>query len=46
VKPLSYSTIEKTFFKELLCKKALDTSIELGMEEGTNPRLLALDWVI
>ena len=46
VKPLSYSTIEKTFFKELLCKKALDTPIELGMEEGTNPRLLEREQLI
>jgi hypothetical protein len=39
-KPMSYSTIERSFFKEFLFKKALDTPIDLGMEEGTNPRLL------
>ncbi len=39
-KPMSYSTIERSFFKEFLFKKALDTAIDLGMEEGTNPRLL------
>jgi len=39
-KPMSYSTIEKTFFREFLYKKALETPIDLGMEEGTNPRLL------
>ncbi len=39
-KPMSYSTIERSFFREFLYKKALDTPIDLGMEEGTNPRLL------
>jgi hypothetical protein len=45
-KPLSYSTIERTFFSEFLYKKALDTPIELGMEEGTNPRLLEREQLI
>lgn len=39
-RPLSYSTVEKTFFRELLYKKALDSPIEQGMEQGTNPRLV------
>ena len=39
-KPVSYATIERTFFKEFLYKRALDTPIDLGMEAGTNPRLL------
>jgi hypothetical protein len=39
-KPLSYSTIERTFFKEFLYKKALETPIDSGMEDGSNPRML------
>lgn len=38
--PLSYTTIERTFFKELLYKKALDTPIDEGLEQGSNPRML------
>jgi hypothetical protein len=39
-RPLSYTTIERSFFREFLYKKALDTPIDAGMEEGTNPRQL------
>jgi hypothetical protein len=45
-KPMSYSTIERSFFREFLYKKALDTAIDLGMEEGTNPRLLEREQLI
>lgn len=45
-KPMSYSTIEKTFFREFLYKKALDTPIDLGMEEGTNARILERNQLI
>lgn len=45
-KPMSYSTIERSFFREFLYKKALDTPIDLGMEEGTNPRLLEREQLI
>jgi hypothetical protein len=45
-RPLAYSTIERTFFKELLYKKALDTSLDEGMEQGTNPRLLEREQMI
>ena len=39
-RPLSYTTIERSFFREFLYKKALDTRIDSGMEEGNNPRQL------
>jgi hypothetical protein len=45
-KPMSYNTIERSFFREFLHKKALDTAIDLGMEEGTNPRLLEREQLI
>jgi len=45
-RPLSYSTIEKTFFKEFLYKKALDISIEEGMESGTNVRVLEREQLV
>jgi hypothetical protein len=44
--PMSYATIERSFFKEFLFKDALDTAIDLGMEEGTNPRLLEREQLI
>lgn len=39
-RPLSYNTLERSFFREFLYKKALDTPIDAGMEEGVNPRQL------
>lgn len=39
-RPLSYTSIERCFFKELLHKKALDSPIDEGLEQGTNPRML------
>jgi hypothetical protein len=45
-RPLAYSTIERTFFRELLYKKALDTPIDEGMEQGTNPRFLEREQMI
>jgi len=39
-KPMSYSTLEKTFFSEFLYKKALENPIGEGLEQGTNPRML------
>ena len=39
-KPLSYNTIERSVFREFLYKKALDTPIDMGIEDGSNPRLL------
>ncbi len=39
-RPLSYNTIERSFFREFLYKKALDTPIDAGIEEGNNSRQL------
>ena len=39
-RPLSYTAIERSFFKEFLHKKALDSPIEMGLEQGNNPRQL------
>jgi hypothetical protein len=39
-RPISYNTIERSFFKEFLYKSALDSPISMGMEDGTNPRML------
>ena len=39
-RPLAYQTLERTFFAELLYKKALDSPIGQGVETGENPRLV------
>ena len=39
-RPLSYTSIERSFFKELLHKRALDSQIDVGLEQGNNPRQL------
>jgi len=39
-RPLSYNSIERSFFKELLHKRALDGPIDVGLEQGNNPRQL------
>lgn len=39
-RPLAYNTIERSFFREFLYKKALETPIDEGMEDGTNPRMV------
>lgn len=39
-RPLAYNSIERSFFKEFLYKKALDSPIDEGMEQGRNPRVL------
>lgn len=45
-RPLSYNTLERSFFREFLYKKALDTPIDAGMAEGINPRLLERDQMV
>ena len=37
-KPLSYSTIEKTFYSFFIYREALQTPINYKLEEGENPR--------
>ncbi len=39
-RPLAYSALDKTFFRELLFKKALESPIDEGLEQGVNPRQL------
>jgi hypothetical protein len=39
-RPVAYSAVERTFFNQLLYKKALDSPIDEGIEQGTNPRQL------
>lgn len=45
-RPISYNTIERSFFREFLYKKALDTRIDLGIDDGSNPRQLERDQII
>ena len=37
-KPLSYSTVEKTFYSEFLYMKPIDVPLAAGLDTGTNPR--------
>lgn len=37
-KPLSYSTVEKTFYSFFIYPEALETNIDYRLEEGKNPR--------
>jgi hypothetical protein len=39
-KPLSYSTVERTFYSEFLYMKPIDTPLSAGLDTGTNPRRL------
>lgn len=45
-RPLAYTNIERTFFAELLYKKALSTPINEGFEQGVNPRQLEKDQIV
>jgi hypothetical protein len=45
-RPLSYATIERTFFQEFIYKKALETPIDEGMERGDNPRDLEREQMV
>jgi hypothetical protein len=44
-RPLAYTNIERTFFAEFLYKKSLSTPINVGMEQGVNPRELEKEHV-
>lgn len=41
-RPLSYSAVDRTFFKVFLYKKPLSTPLDEGWDAGENPRLLEL----
>src|SRR5205823_4534075 len=45
-RPLSYNTLERSFFREFLYKRALETPIDAGMEEGSNPRQLEREQMV
>jgi hypothetical protein len=45
-KPLSYSTIEKTFYSFFIYQDLLDTPLDFGMEEGENPRELEKEQIL
>lgn len=45
-KPLSYSTIEKTFLSFFIYPDVLDTPLNYKAEDGLNPRQLEIDQVV
>jgi len=45
-RPLSYSTIEKTFYSFFIFKDALDTPIDYRLDEGENPRELEKEQIL
>lgn len=45
-KPLSYSTIEKTFYSFFIFSAALQTPLDYRLEEGQNPRWLEKEQIL
>jgi hypothetical protein len=45
-KPMSYSSIEKTFYSFFIYQDLLDTPISFKLEEGTNPRSLEKSQIV
>ncbi len=45
-RPLSYSTVEKTFYSEFLYMKPLESPLNLGLETGLNPRQLEREQMV
>lgn len=45
-RPLAYSAVERTFFKEFLFGKALSSPIGAGFEQGENARMLERDQMV
>jgi hypothetical protein len=45
-RPLSYSTIEKTFYSFFIFQEVLESAIDLGLEEGQNPRQVEGDQIL
>ncbi|MEP0860270.1 MAG: HNH endonuclease [Ignavibacterium sp.] len=45
-RPISYSSIEKTFYSFFIHQEALDTPINMGLEDGTNPRELEKEQIV
>lgn len=44
--PISYSTIDKTFYSLFLCKELLNTAINYRADTGENPRQLEIQQVV
>ena len=44
--PLSYSTIEKTFYSLFVCNELLTSPFNYKSEEGTNPRELEIEQIV
>jgi hypothetical protein len=45
-KPLSYSTVEKTFLSKFVYGDVLDTPMNFMVDEGLNPRILEVDQIV
>jgi hypothetical protein len=45
-RPVSYNSIDRSFFREFIYKKALDSSLSEGLERGDNPRALERDQLV
>jgi hypothetical protein len=45
-RPVSYNSIERSFFREFIFKRALQTPINDGMETGENPRMLEREQLV
>jgi hypothetical protein len=45
-RPLSYSTIEKTFYSFFICQELLETPINDRQEEGDNPRSVEREQIL
>jgi hypothetical protein len=45
-RPVSYNSVERSFFREFIYKKALQTHINEGLERGDNPRVLERDQLV
>lgn len=45
-KPLSYSTVEKTFYSEFLYTKPIDAPLSAGLDTGANPRRLEQEQMV
>ncbi len=45
-KPLSYSTVEKTFYSFFIYQDVLDTPIDHKLDEGENPRQLEKEQIV
>jgi HNH endonuclease len=45
-KPLSYSTVDKSFFSLFIYQGLLETGLDFRAEEGKNPRWLEIDQIV